>query len=206
MKAVIMAGGEGTRLRPLTCNMPKPLAPLCGKPVAFYILELLKKHGFTEAVFTLRYLGEKLEESFGDNSYKGMELSFRYEKTPLGTAGSVKNAAGSEEVLVISGDAMCDFDLTAAMEFHKRRNSWATVIVKKVPDPREYGLVQTDNDGRILGFLEKPSYEGCVTDLANTGVYILSKEVMEKLSRDRPLDFAKDVFPVFLRENITLCL
>lgn len=205
MKAVIMAGGEGTRLRPLTCNMPKPLAPLCGKPVAFYILELLKKHGFTEAVFTLRYQGEKLEESFDGSSYRGTELSFQYEKTPLGTAGSVKSAAGDEEVLVISGDAMCDFDLTAAVDFHRRKNSPATIIVKKVSDPREYGLVQTDEEGRITGFLEKPSYEGCVTDLANTGVYILSKEVMEGISRDRPLDFAKDVFPKLLRENVPLC-
>lgn len=205
MKAVIMAGGEGTRLRPLTCNMPKPLAPLCGKPVAFYILELLKKHGFTEAVFTLRYLGEKLEESFDDNSYKGVGLSFRYERTPLGTAGSVKDAVGSgTDVLVISGDAMCDFDLTAAIDFHKRRKAQATIIVKKVDDPREYGLVQTDTDGRIVGFLEKPSYEGCITDLANTGVYILSKEVIEGIPDDRPLDFARDVFPKLLHENVPL--
>lgn len=204
MKAVIMAGGEGTRLRPLTCTSPKPLAPLCGKPAVFYILELLKSHGFTEAVFTLRYQGEKIEESFDDNSYKGTALSFKYEASPLGTAGSVKNAVGNEDTLVISGDALCDFDLTAAIDFHKRKGSKATIIVKKVADPREYGLVQTDHDGRIIGFLEKPSYEGCVTDLANTGVYILSKEVMEGMSRDRPLDFAADVFPALLRDNIPL--
>lgn len=204
MNAVIMAGGEGTRLRPLTCNMPKPLAPLCGKPVVEYILELLKKHGFRQAVFTLRYQGEKIVSHFDDDEYDGIALSYTFEKEPLGTAGSVKNAVGaSDAVLVISGDAMCDFNLSAAMEYHRRTGAKATIIAKKVPDPREYGLVLAGEDGRVQSFLEKPSYESCVTDLANTGVYILSKEVLDMIPEGQS-DFAQDIFPKMLKNGMEI--
>lgn len=204
MNAVIMAGGEGTRLRPLTCNMPKPLAPLCGKPVVEYILELLKKHDFKKAAFTLRYQGEKLVSHFDDDEYDGIALSFAFEKEPLGTAGSVKNAVGSaEEVLVISGDALCDFNLTKAAEFHRSTGAKATIIVKKVPDPREYGLVLAADDGRVRSFLEKPSYESCITDLANTGVYILSREVLEMIPEGES-DFAQDIFPKMLKSGMDI--
>lgn len=204
MNAVIMAGGEGTRLRPLTCNMPKPLAPLCGKPVVEYILELLKKHNFTNATFTLRYQGEKIVSHFDDDTYNGIALHYSFEKEPLGTAGSVKNAVGTtDDVIVISGDALCDFDLTAAVAFHKKTNAKATIIVKKVPDPREYGLVLTSDDGKVRSFLEKPSYESCITDLANTGVYILSKEALEIIP-DGEADFAQDIFPQMLKRGMDI--
>lgn len=209
-----MAGGEGTRLRPLTCTLPKPLAPLCAKPVAAYILELLGRHGFAEATFTLRYHGDMIEKYF-EESYGGISLSYSTEEQ-AGTAGSVKKAienlfnadkikkSDAEPVLVISGDALCDFDLTAAMDFHKQSGGAATIIVKKVADPREFGLVLSGEGGRIRSFLEKPSFEGCVTDLANTGVYILSPEALALIPSGETTDFAQDIFPAMLSKCLPI--
>lgn len=206
MYAVIMAGGEGSRLRPLTCEIPKPLAPLCGRPVVDYILDLLKKHGCDSAVLTLMYLADRLEAHFPGGEYKGIPLSFAYEDKPLGTAGSVKNAAKTaEDFLVISGDAMCDFDLTAAFAFHKQAKAAATLVVTQVEDPREYGLVQTGEGGMITGFLEKPSRLNCVTGLANTGIYILSPAVLDLIPDGKPSDFSFDIFPEMLRRGMPLC-
>ena len=143
MRAVIMAGGEGSRLRPMTTSVPKPMVKLCGRPVSEYILDLLSKYGCTEAVFTLRYHGAQIESHFDSCRYKGIALDFSYEDNPLGTAGCVKKAAEKfgEDFLVISGDAMCDFDLRAAMEYHINSGAEATIITKRVEDPREYGCV-----------------------------------------------------------------
>jgi mannose-1-phosphate guanylyltransferase/phosphomannomutase len=220
MKAIIMAGGQGTRLRPLTCSVPKPLAKLCGRPVVCYILDLLDKHGFTEAVFTLGYKGEQIEDYFETGQYKGLTLRFSREDTPLGTAGCVKHAVGTacktsaspvsdEPFLVISGDALCDFDLSAVMRLHKTDNAQATIITKQVDDPREYGLVisETERDGesaKVVGFSEKPSYLGCIGDKANTGVYILSPQVMSLIPDEGQSDFARDIFPQMLRKGMSL--
>lgn len=208
MKAIIMAGGEGSRLRPLTCDIPKPMAELCGRPVSEYILDLLSKHGFTEAIFTLRYLGNEIESYFSDGKYKDIKLSFSYENEPLGTAGCVKKAIAvsdcKDDILVISGDAMCDFDLSAAIEYHKKMNAHATIITRAVNDPREYGLVIEEN-GIVKGFCEKPSYSACTSELANTGVYILSKAVTELIPDDTFCDFAKDIFPLMLSKKMKLC-
>ena len=206
MYAVIMAGGEGSRLRPLTCEIPKPLAPLCGKPVVEYILDLLKKHGCSRATLTLMYLGNELVKHFPDAEYSGIPLDFAFEDVPLGTAGSVKNAAKTQEdFLVISGDAMCDFDLTAAFTFHRERQAAATLVVTAVEDPREYGLVQAGEDGCITGFLEKPSRMNCVSGLANTGIYILSPEVLELIPDGQSSDFSFDIFPEMLKRGMKLC-
>lgn len=204
MQAIIMAGGEGTRLRPLTCSMPKPLAPLCTRPVLEYILELLKKNSFESATLTLMYQGDKIVSRFDEDNYDGMSLNYTFEDVPLGTAGCVKLASNGDDVLVISGDAMCDFDLKSAIEFHKKNNADATLIVRRVADPREFGLVLYDTDGRITGFLEKPSYESCVTDMANTGVYILSKNVLKLIPDGAKSDFAQDVFPLMMKKSMRL--
>ena len=204
MQAIIMAGGEGTRLRPLTCNKPKPLAPLCGKPVLEYILDLLKKNSFTKSTLTLMYQANKIVSHFEDDCYNGIELEYTFEDVPLGTAGSVKKACHDDLVLVISGDAMCDFDLSAAIEFHKSNNADATIIVKSVKDPREFGLVLYSSEGDITGFVEKPSYEGCTTDMANTGVYILSASAINLIEDDVQSDFAQDIFPVMLKNKMKL--
>lgn len=205
MRAVILAGGEGTRLRPMTCNIPKPLAKLCSKPVLEYILDLLSRNGIKQAVITLMYKGERIEEAFPDGVYKDVSLEFVYENEPLGTAGCVKNAApGGEEVLVISGDAMCDFDLKAAIDFHRSQSADATVITKRVKDPREYGLVLKDGENRITGFLEKPSFCSCTSDEANTGIYILSPSVLGIIPEGKKSDFALDIFPKMLSDKMKL--
>lgn len=211
MQAIIMAGGQGSRLRPLTCAIPKPLAPLCGRPVLEYIMDLLHKHDCERAALTLLYLGEKIEGHFDNAEYRDIDLVYCYEHTPLGTAGSVRNAADMlfsgekpEDVLIISADAMCDFDLTRAMEAHKRAKADATIVVRSVDDPREYGLVRLSEKGEIEGFLEKPSYASCVTDLANTGVYILSPKVLNMIPKGRATDFAQDIFPQMLENGMRL--
>lgn len=206
MHAIIMAGGQGSRLRPLTCSIPKPLAPLCGRPVVEYIIELLIKHGCEKAALTLMYKGGQIQEHFEDGKYNGLDLDFIYEDEPLGTAGSVKNAAKgmSGDIIVISADAMCDFDLSAALEQHRKNRADATIIAKRVEDPREYGLININDEKRITGFLEKPSYASCITDLANTGVYILSQRALSLIPDNRSVDFAMDIFPLMLKKEMRL--
>ena len=209
MKAVIMAGGEGTRLRPLTCDSPKPMAPLCGRPVLEYILDLLEKHGICDAAVTLRYIPSAITAHFGEG-YGGMRLCFSEEDKPLGTAGSVRLAADTQwgdsddDVLVISGDALTDIDLTEACAFHRSHQAAVTLVVTRVEDPREYGLVECGRDGRITGFVEKPGWGQATTDLANTGIYILSPEALQAIPPDKNYDFAKDLFPQLLRDGMPL--
>ena len=212
MKAIIMAGGEGTRLRPLTCSNPKPLSLLCGRPVVHYILDLFNHHGFDEAIFTLGYKSEQIEQMFENGRYKNLLLRFSHEETPLGTAGCVKKAAqtfscDNESFLVISGDALCDFDLAAAVAEHTATSAAATVITSQVEDPREFGLVIGEDGSerlgkqskQIVGFSEKPSYLGCISDYANTGVYVLSPSVLDLVPDNVPCDFARDIFPRMLK-------
>ena len=205
-QTVILAGGEGTRLRPLTCDLPKPMAPLCGRPAMDYILDLLERHSAKEVFVTLGYRPQAITGYYTDRPRTGMDLRFVEEDHPLGTAGSVKNACPNIEdpLLVISGDALCDFDLTAALAFHRSRNADATLLVKRVEDPREYGLVLAGEDGRIGGFVEKPSFGQAVTDLANTGIYIVSPRALSMIPTGENTDFAKDLFPVMLRTGMAL--
>lgn len=206
MHAIIMAGGKGSRLRPLTCNIPKPMTKLCGKPILQYILELLQKHNISSAGITVKYLSQYIIEHFPNKKYKNINLEFFEELSPLGTAGSVKNASKNitDDFIVISGDAITDCDLSAAIEFHKKNLAYATVIVKSVADPREYGLVNIDNENNIKGFIEKPSYSQVNTDTANTGIYILNPKVLSLIPNNQEFDFAKDVFPLMLKNNMKL--
>ena len=209
MKAVILAGGEGTRLRPLTCNLPKPLVPVCGKPVLFHILDLLNDNGFTEAVIAIHYKGGMIRSRIEKGGYKNLSVVFSEETSPLGTAGCVKKAAGlfgkdfSDDFLVISGDAVCDFNLKKAMEFHNTRKSSATIITKQMDDPREYGVILGDN-GYVTGFSEKPSFVSCRSDNANTGIYILSPSVLKLIPSETKWDFAKNLFPEMLENSIPI--
>jgi len=149
VKAVVMAGGEGTRLRPLTCNRPKPLATVAGRPIMEHSLLLLRDHGVTDAYATLYYLAEDVQHYFGDGREWGISLHYSVEDTPLGTAGSVGRLRESldETFLIVSGDALTDFDLSAAAAFHRERGSWATLVLTRVPEPLEYGVVITGADG-----------------------------------------------------------
>jgi mannose-1-phosphate guanylyltransferase/phosphomannomutase len=156
MKAVIMAGGEGTRLRPLTCGLPKPMIPVANRPVMEHIIELLKKYDIDDIAVTLYYMPEIIKEHFQDGRQFGVDLNYFVEEKPLGTAGSVKNAEEllNETFIVISGDALTDIDLKKAVDFHNEKGSIATLVLKKVDVPLEYGVVVTDNDGRVVRFLD----------------------------------------------------
>ena len=204
MRAVLMAGGSGTRLRPLTCDLPKPMVPILNRPIAEHIINLLKRHHITEVVATLHYLPDVLRDYFQDGSDFGVQMTYAVEEDqPLGTAGCVKNIAEllDETFLVISGDSITDFDLTAAIEFHKQKKSKATLILTRVPNPIEFGVVITDTQDRIRRFLEKPSTSEIFSDTVNTGIYILEPEVLEYLPSNIECDFSKDLFPLLLEKD-----
>jgi mannose-1-phosphate guanylyltransferase/phosphomannomutase len=200
MKAVVMAGGEGTRLRPLTSNQPKPMVPIVGKPCMEHILELLERHGFDDVIVTLAFMPQAIRSYFGDGESLDLAIGYSVEESPLGTAGSVRLASGKldDTVLVISGDALCDIDLARLVEFHKERGADVTIGLKSVENPLEFGIVVTDEDGRIERFLEKPSWGQVFSDTINTGIYVLEPEVLKHVPTDRPYDFSKELFPLLL--------
>ena len=200
MKAVVMAGGEGTRLRPLTSNQPKPMVPIVGKPCMEHIIELLRGYGFDDVIVTVAFLPQAIRSYFGDGESLGVNIEYSVEESPLGTAGSVGLAGDKldETFLVISGDALCDFDLGGLVEFHKQKGAAVTVGLKSVENPLEFGIVVTDEEGRIERFLEKPSWGQVFSDTINTGVYVLEPEVLEHVPTDRPYDFSKELLPLLL--------
>jgi len=201
MRAVLMAGGSGTRLRPLTCDLPKPMVPILNRPISEHIINLLKRHGINEVIATLYYLPDVMREYFRDGRDFGVSMTYAVEEEkPLGTAGCVKNIEEllTETFVVISGDSLTDLDLTAALAFHREKGSKATLILTRVPDPREFGVVITDETGRIERFLEKPSSSEVFSDTVNTGTYILEPEVLGYLPANKEVDFSNDLFPKLL--------
>src|SRR5579875_3162512 len=211
MKAVVMAGGEGSRLRPLTIRRPKPMVPIAGKPVMEHILDLLKRHGITEVVVTVQYLASNIEDYFGNGSQLGMHISYSREDVPLGTAGSVKNAeeflmapgtdGETEPFLVISGDALTDYDLTDLVRYHREKHSMATLLLAHVHNPLEYGVIITNEDGHITQFLEKPSWGEVFSDTINTGIYVLDPQILSYFEKNKPFDFSQELFPMMLRKG-----
>ena len=200
MKAVVMAGGEGTRLRPLTSNQPKPMVPIAGKPCMEHILELLREHGFEDIVVTLAFMPQAIRGYFGDGESLGLNVEYSIEEIPLGTAGSVRLASGAldETFLVISGDALCDVDLGALLRRHQEAGAAVTIGLKSVDNPLEFGIVVTDEDGRVERFLEKPSWGQVFSDTINTGIYVLEPEVLTHIPAEGPYDFSKELFPLLL--------
>jgi mannose-1-phosphate guanylyltransferase / phosphomannomutase len=204
MRAVLMAGGEGTRLRPLTCELPKPMVPILNRPIAEHIVNLLKRHAITEIIATLFYLPDVMRDYFQDGAQFGVQMTYAVEEEqPLGTAGCVKNISAllTETFLVISGDCITDFDLTDAISFHREKGSKATLVLAHVPNPMEFGVVITDQQQRICRFLEKPSSSEIFSDTVNTGIYILEPEVLDYLPRDQATDFSHDLFPLLLEKG-----
>ncbi len=195
-----MAGGEGTRLRPLTSNQPKPMVPIVGKPCMEHILELLRSHGMEEVIITLAFLPQAIRGYFGDGEALGLQIEYSVEESPLGTAGSVRRASGrlDETFLVISGDALCDVDLGDLVSFHREKGAAVTIGLKSVDNPLEFGIVVTDDDGRVERFFEKPSWGQVFSDTINTGIYVLEPEVLRHVPTDRPFDFSKELFPLLL--------
>ena len=202
-----MAGGEGTRLRPMTANQPKPLLPVANRPIMEHVLRLLRRHGFTDTVVTVQFLAALVRNYFGDGEDFGMNLQYATEEMPLSTAGSVKNAEDAlrdEPFVVISGDALTDIDLTAMMRFHKEKGALVTVGLTRVPDPLEFGIVIADEDGRIQRFLEKPTWGQVFSDTVNTGIYVMEPEVLAEIPPEESVDWSADVFPALLKRGAPL--
>jgi len=207
MKAIIMAGGQGQRLQPVSHGCPKPMVRLLGRPILEHLLRLLARHGFTEICVTLCCRPEQIRSYFGDGSAFGVSLRYVEETEPRGTAGGVRNCAdfaGTDDVLVISGDAVCDFDLTKLMAEHAGGRAAVTMALTESADPLHYGLVLTDGAGEVVSFVEKPDWSRVVTDLVNTGVYVLSPLALELIPAGESCDFARDLFPRLLELGVPI--
>src|SRR5258708_4475879 len=203
MEWCVMAGGAGSRLRPLTSRQPKPLVRVAGRPILEYILLHLRRHQMRDVVATVQYLGASIRNYFGDGSEQGVALTYSVEDSPLGTAGSVMLARAqlNETFVVISGDSLTDIDLVAAARFHRERRALATIVLKPVPNPLEYGVVVVDEGGAVQRFIEKPSWGEVISDLANTGIYILDPAVFDFFRPGEPTDWSGDVFPKLLKQG-----
>lgn len=206
MKAVVMAGGQGTRLRPLTSNQPKPMLPIVGKPMMQHVMALASRHGVTDLVATVQFLASVIRNYFGDGSDLGVSLSYVTEQEPLGTAGSVKNAGRllDDRFLVLSGDSLTDMDLTELMRAHEEKGAAVTVTLKRVENPLDFGIVITDEEGRIERFLEKPGWGDVFSDTINAGVYVIEREVLDFIPEGEEFDFSSDLFPLLLDKGLPL--
>jgi mannose-1-phosphate guanylyltransferase/phosphomannomutase len=200
MKAVVMAGGFGTRLRPLTEKLPKPMAYVANRPMMEHVIRLLAREGITDLEVLLYFYPEKITSYFGDGSRWGMRINYVGAEADYGTAGAVKMAEErlNGRFLVISADIITDFDLSKAIEFHAERKAAATIVLTRVPNPLQYGIVLTEEDGSIYRFLEKPSWGEVFSDTINTGIYILEPEVLSLIPEKKNFDFSKNLFPAML--------
>ena len=206
MKAVVMAGGAGSRLRPLTVGRPKPMLPLVNQGVLGHILTLLSEHGITDVIMTLQYMAATIEDYYGDGSGYGVNIRYVVEDTPLGTAGSVANARQylDEPFIVISGDALTNFNLREIISYHEEKQAEATIVLYHVTEPLDYGVIVTDQDGRITRFLEKPSWGEVASDTVNTGIYVLDPAVLDRIPVNTTYDWASQVFPRMLDSGAPL--
>jgi mannose-1-phosphate guanylyltransferase / phosphomannomutase len=207
MKAIVMAGGFGSRLHPFTLNCPKPMLPLINQPILAHILDLLKRHHFCDVIIATHYLPEQIQAYFGDGRHRGMTLQYSVEESPLGTAGSVKHAQAyldDRPFLVISGDIVTDIDLARAVRFHRAKGALATLALTQVANPAEYGVVVSDQAGRIQHYLEKPGHQTVISNFVNTGIYVLEPTLLDDMQPCTAYDFSYDIFPQLLRQNAAL--
>jgi mannose-1-phosphate guanylyltransferase/phosphomannomutase len=212
MKAIIMAGGQGTRLRPLTSDQPKPMIRIVDLPCMEHIVNLLARHGITDVGVTLQFMPEEIQDYFGDGSEWGVNMRYSIEDAPAGTAGSVKMAEQQldlegERLLIISGDALTDCDLTEVVRFHEEKDAEVTMVLKSVENPLDFGIVITEEDGRISRFLEKPAWGQVFSDTVNTGIYLLEPSVMGEIpdpEKEGEYDFSKELFPKLLEQDRSL--
>jgi mannose-1-phosphate guanylyltransferase len=201
MKACIMCGGTGTRLRPLTFKHPKPSIPIINKPSVLHLIEHLAREGFNEIVMTLGYMGERIEEQLGDGHVFGVHINYVYEKEKLGTAGGVKNAEKylkNEPFIVLGGDHVLNLDLREMYRFHQTNDAKVTIGLLSIDDPRDFGIADMDINSRIHRFLEKPKSGQIFSNLASTGIYICDPSIFELIPENKKYDFAKDLFPSML--------
>jgi mannose-1-phosphate guanylyltransferase/phosphomannomutase len=206
-KAIVMAGGQGSRLRPLTLTRPKPLVPVANRPVLAHILDWLRRHDFSEVLITLHYRADDIRRAIGDGRTLGLKVTYRIEEEPLGTAGSVKFAedwVANEPFLIASGDALTDLDLASLRRRHRESGAWMTLGLKTVQDPSEYGIVVLDERGRVDRFQEKPGAGKAFSNLANTGIYCVEPQVLQRVPRGKSYDWSRDVFPQLMSEGLPL--
>src|SRR3954464_5205191 len=204
MKAMVMAAGLGTRLRPLTYEGPKPMVPVANRPIMEHILALLPRHGFSEVIANLHWFPETIRNRFGDGSALGLDLTYSYEEELMGTAGGVRNVSsffGDEPFLVMAADALTDIDVAALRAAHDANGGIATLAVRRVPNVSEFGVIIAGSDGRIQGFQEKPDPAEALSDLANCMIYMLEPEIFDYFPDKHSVDFALDVFPALLEND-----
>jgi mannose-1-phosphate guanylyltransferase len=203
MKALILVGGQGTRLRPLTVNTPKAMMPVLNRPFLEYVIRRLAGYGIREIILTQGHLSQPIEGYFGDGGQFGVSLSYVVENSPLGTAGAVKNAEKhlGDRFLVLNGDVFTDLDLAAMIRFHRERKAVATISLTPVEDPTRYGLIETDPSGRVSRFLEKPSPDQITTDMINAGTYVLERRVLDGVPPQTQWSFERQLFPSLLESG-----
>jgi len=206
MKAVIMAGGTGSRLRPITIERPKPMIPIASKPVMGHILDLLKRHNIIDTVVTVQYLATQVQDYFGNGNSLEMNIRYSVEEVPLGTAGSVKNSQDllDDTFLVISGDSLTNINLTKLVEYHKENKSLATLALYRLSDPVDYGIINLNSEGQISRFQEKPGRGSVMSDYVNTGIYVLEPEILDFFDPNVPFDFSNDLFPMLHEKGYPL--
>ena len=204
MKAVILAGGQGTRLRPLTLHTPKPIVPILDRPFLSFQIELLRQSGISEIVLSLSYQPRRIEKIFGDGSDLDVKILYTVEPEPLGTAGAVKKAEPflTSRIIVLNGDVLSDIDLSAVLAQHEQTRAKATIVLTPVDNPSAYGLVEVESDGRVRRFLEKPGYDEITCDTINAGIYVLEQETLAQIPAGKNYSFERGLFPNFLRERI----
>jgi NDP-sugar pyrophosphorylase family protein len=204
MKAIIIAGGLGTRLRPLTYNMPKPIVPLANKPFVFHQIELLRKFGITEIILNLHYLSDSIRKIFDDGKKLGVKIHYSIEENPLGTAGAVKNAEkffDSGPMLVFNGDILTDINLEKMIKFHEEKKGKVTLALTKVEDPTLYGLIITDEKQKVLEFREKPSWEHVTANTINAGIYIVDPSIFKLVPKGKEFSFERQLYPMLLERG-----
>jgi len=203
MQALILAGGKGTRLRPLTMHTPKPIVPIANRPFLLYQLELLRRADVRDVILSLSYQPQKIEDKLGDGTDHDVRISYTVEASPLGTAGAYRHAAGliRETTVVFNGDVLTDIDLNEVIRLHRERNATATIVLTPVPNPTAYGLVETDAESRVRRFLEKPKPEEVTCDTINAGIYILEPHVLDYIPEGEPFMFEYGVFPQLLEKG-----
>jgi len=203
MKAVILVGGEATRLFPLTCNIPKVMVPVLNMPFLEHVIRYLSQHQVKDIILAQRHLGQTIESYFGDGGQFGVKLSYTLEDTPLGTAGGVKNAEKylDETFLVLNGDVFTSLDITAMMGFHQERKAKVTIALTPVDDPTSYGLIETNAQGKVTRFLEKPSWDQVTTNMINAGTYVLEPEVLARVPPQAKFSFERELFPLLLDQG-----
>lgn len=202
MKALILIGGLGTRLRPLTCHTPKPLLPIVNRPFLEYQFELLKRHGVKNIILCVSYMPHAFEDYFGDGKKWGVHLTYVHEKEPMGTGGAIRNAAPhiDEPIIILNGDILTDIDIAAMMKYHEQKKAVVTIGLTRVKDPTIYGLVETDKDGLIKRFLEKPTWDEVTCNTINAGVYIFEPHIIDLIPDGVNYSVERGLFPNLLRD------